>query len=65
MIYFSRPFCVAGYLCKTYLNYIEQSLILVSTIIGYVSISAFASLVGVPIGIRSSAVGKICARTEN
>ena len=49
--------------CK-YLNYIEHLLILVSTITGCVSVSVFASLVCVPIGIRSSAVGiKICAIT--
>ena len=45
-----------------YLNYIEHLLILVSTVTGCVSISAFASLVCVPFGIKSSAVGiKICA----
>ena len=49
--------------CK-YLNYVEHLLILVSTIICCVSISAFASLVCVPVGITSSAVGtKICAVT--
>ena len=47
--------------CTT-LNYIEHFLILVSTITWYVSISAFASLVGIPIGITSSVIGlKICA----
>ena len=47
--------------CTT-LNYIEHFLILVSAITWYVSISAFASLVGIPIGITSSAIGlKICA----
>ena len=39
------------------LNYFDHSLILISTITGYVSISAFASLVGIPIEIRSSATG--------
>ena len=39
--------------CTT-LNYIEHFLILGSTITGCVSISAFASLVGIPIGITSS-----------
>ena len=35
---------------------------LASTIIGCISISAFASLLGIPIGIKSSAIGlKICA----
>ena len=47
--------------CTT-LNYIEHFLILTSTINGCVSISAFPSLVGIPIGITSSAFGlKICA----
>ena len=46
------------------LNCIEQFLILGSTITGCVSISAFASLVGIPIGITSSAaVLKICVIT--
>ena len=45
------------------LNYIDHSLIVTSTITGCVSISAFASLAGIPIGITSSAIGlKICAR---
>ena len=49
--------------CKT-LNYIEHFLILASTITGCISISAFASLLGIPIGITSSAIGlKICAIT--
>ena len=48
----------------TALNYIEQFLILGSTITSCVSISAFASLVSIPIGITSSAIGlKICAIT--
>ena len=42
--------------CTT-LNYIEHFLILGSTITGCVSISAFASLVGIPIGVMSSAIG--------
>ena len=41
----------------TTLNYIKHSLILIPTITGCVSVSAFASLVGIPIGITSSAVG--------
>ena len=46
------------------LNYIEHLLILVSTITSCVSISAFTSLVGIPIGITSSAIGlKICVIT--
>ena len=49
--------------CK-YLNYVGHSLILVSVVTGCVSISAFASLVCVPVGIASSVVGiKICAIT--
>ena len=43
------------------LNYIERLLILISTVTGCVSISAFASLVGIPIGITICKVGlKIC-----
>ena len=47
-------------MCKKtykYLNYVEHLLILVSTITGSVSVSAFASLVCVFVGIKSSAVG--------
>ena len=40
------------------LNYIEHLLILASVVTGCVSISAFASLNGIPIGIASCAVGK-------
>ena len=47
--------------CK-YLNYVENLLILASTATGCSSISAFGSLVCVPVGITSSAVGiNICA----
>ena len=46
------------------LNYYDHLLIVASTITGCVSISAFASLVGIPIGITSSAIGlKICVVT--
>ena len=49
--------------CTT-LNYIEHFLILVSTITGCISISAFASLLGIPTGSTSSAIGlKLCAIT--
>ena len=49
--------------CTT-LNYIEQFLISASAITGCISISAFMSLFGVPIGITSSAIGlKIWATT--
>ena len=40
-----------------YLNYFEHFLVLVSAITVCVSISAFSSLVFVPVGIPSSAVG--------
>ena len=47
--------------CK-YLNYVEHMVVLSSAIFASISISAFASLVCVPVGITSSAVGlKICA----
>ena len=47
--------------CET-LNYIKNSLILASTISGRVSISAFTSLIGIPIGITNSEIGLIiCA----
>ena len=42
--------------CTT-LNYIEHFLILGSTVTGSASISVYASLVGIPIGITSSAIG--------
>ena len=46
--------------CTT-LNYIEHILILASTITGCISISDFAYLIGVSIGITSSAIGsKMC-----
>ena len=49
--------------CET-LNYIEHFLILGSTITGCVSISVFASLVGIPLGITSSAIRlKVCTIT--
>ena len=49
--------------CAT-LNFIENFLILLSTITGCISISAFSSLIGIPIGITSSAIGFIiCAIT--
>ena len=49
--------------CK-YLNYVENMLILVSTVTDCVSISGFASLVCVPVAITSSAVGiNICTIT--
>ena len=42
--------------CTT-LNYIEHFLILASTITGCISISVFSSLLGISIGISSSAIG--------
>ena len=46
------------------LNNIECLLILVSTVTGCVFISAYVSLVGIPVGIASSVVGlKICVKT--
>ena len=47
--------------CKT-LNYNEHFLILASTVTGYISISDFASLIGILIEITSPAIWlKICA----
>ena len=49
--------------CTT-LTYIEHFSTLASVVTGFISISSFAFLVGVPIGIMSSAIGlKICAIT--
>ena len=42
---------------RKYLNYVEHFFILVLTVTTCVSIAAFASLVCVPVGITSSAVG--------
>ena len=43
------------------MNYIDLLPVVISTITGWVSISAFASLVGIPIRVTSSATGlKIC-----
>ena len=41
----------------TILNYIEHFLILASTIMGCISISASTSLLGIPVVITSSAIG--------
>ena len=50
-------------MCRT-LTYLQHFLVFVFAVIGCVWISAFASLVGAPIGIASLAVGlKICAIT--
>ena len=40
----------------TSLNYTEHFLILASAITGCISISTFASLLGIPIGITSSSI---------
>ena len=49
---------------KNTLSYMEHLLILPSTFTGCVSISAFASAVGIPVGITSSLVGfRICVLT--
>ena len=49
--------------CRVF-NYIDHLLILVFTVTRCVSISAFASLVGIPIRITSSLIGlKICVIT--
>ena len=49
--------------CTT-LDYIRHFLILASTITGWISISTFASLLGISIAIMSSATGlQICAIT--
>ena len=49
----------------TTLNYIEHFLILASTITGCISISTFASLIGIHTRITSSAIGlKICAKAS-
>ena len=39
------------------LNYFENFIILASTITGCISVSSFASLIGISIGITSSAIG--------
>ena len=49
----------------TTLNYIQHFLILTSTITGRISISDFASLFGISMGITNSATGlEICAITR-
>ena len=51
-------------ICTT-LNYSEHFLILASVVTGCISFSAFASLLGTPIGITSSSIGlRICAITS-
>ena len=48
----------------TVLNYVEHFLISACTITGRISIFGFTSLIGIPIGITSSAIGfEICTIT--
>ena len=48
------------------LNYIEHSLIVILTITGRVSISAFASLVSIPIGIKFyNKIQNLCNNRSN
>ena len=55
---------IAEKVCTT-LNYIGHFLIFASTVTGCVSISAFASLIGIPIGNTNPAIGlKIYAITS-
>ena len=51
----------------SYLNYVENFLILISTVTCCVSVSSFASLVCVPVGITRSAVEikKMCNHCRN
>ena len=42
--------------CRVF-SYIDHSLIVISTITGCVFISAFASLVSIPVGFESSTIG--------
>ena len=50
---------------STTLNYTERFLVLASTITGCISISFFASLLGIPIEITSSAIGlRLCSITS-
>ena len=47
------------------LSYIEHLLILISTLTGCASISVFVSLVGIPVGITSSAIVlNICVKLQ-
>ena len=49
---------------STTLNYIEHVLSLASTITGSISVSGFASLLGIPIGLTTPGTAlKICATT--
>ena len=50
--------------CTT-VNYNEHIFVLTSTITGCISISAFASLFGIRIGITSSAITNFCNSFRN
>ena len=56
-LYKSNLYWTLSYFCFTSLIYIEHFLILASIITGCISISAFTSLIGIPIGITIFAVG--------
>ena len=56
-MYKSNLYWTLSYFCFTSLIYIEHFLILASIITGCISISAFTSLIGIPIGITIFAVG--------
>ena len=51
---------------SNYLNYVEHFIILASAVTGYISISAFTSLVCLPLGITTSLVGlkNFCVMAE-
>ena len=56
--------CIKHEKVCTTLNYIKHFFISASTITGCISISDFLSLIGIPIEIKSSAIGlKVCAIT--
>ena len=69
--YFAKVIKQNKFMCKknkkicTTLNNIEHIFILASRVTGCISISAFASLVGIPLGITSSAAGlKLFAKLQ-
>ena len=51
-------------ICET-LNYIEHFLILTSAITGCISVSAFASLLGTPTGLTSSAIASVIKKYKS
>ena len=61
-----RYFCIGfiDFILEGNLIWLESKMVLASVITGCVSNSVFASLIGIPLGITSSAVGlKICVIT--